>query len=551
MPSRKEMWERLNEPVDLLVVGGGINGAGIARDAARRGLKVALIEMRDLAWGTSSRSSKLVHGGLRYLELYEFSLVFEAVRERKILQNIAPHLVRPLGFLFPIYKNSRHNLMTLRMGMMLYDGLSLLSSPKLHTVLKPKAVATTAPGLLQDGLKGSPLYYDCATDDARLTLENAIDAADHGAIVVTGAKVSRFVRDADGQVTGAVVTDAHSGEERTVTARAVVNATGPWAEQVAALSGADAKARLRPTKGVHITVSSSRLPLTHAVVCFHPKDERVLFLIPWGDQAYIGTTDTDYTADPSDVAADSDDVAYLLEAANAYYPECKLTAEDVFSTWAGLRPLVMPVKAGDDVAESAVSREHQVITGHDGVITIAGGKLTTYRMMSAEVVDAALGRLKGQGEKPQVRPCDTGDVPLPGASETPPTVAELQALTDQQLSEASATLLIETYGCRAKGVAQLIKQSPDLAKPLVEGRPEIRAQVDWAVLEELAHDVADVLVRRTQLFFRDTDQGLGAAEWVSQRMMTLCDWSEQRRQASVDAFAHEVALSRQWRTPTA
>lgn len=547
MPSRAEMWDRLQGSFDLLVVGGGINGAGIARDAARRGLRVALLEMRDLAWGTSSRSSKLVHGGLRYLELYEFSLVFEAVRERRILQEIAPHLVRPLGFLFPIYKQSRHNLLTMRAGMMLYDGLSLFSSPKLHRVLRPGQVAEVAPGLKQEDLKGSPLYYDCATDDARLTLESAIDAADHDAVVVTGARVVGFIRSEEGHVIGARVEDTNTGEEREVHAASVVNAAGPWAEKIAALSGTESKAKLRPTKGVHITVSSERLPLEHAVVCFHPRDERVLFLLPWGDQAYIGTTDTDYDADPADVAADAEDVAYLLEAANAYYPECKLSTEDVFSTWAGLRPLVMPVTSRDDVAESAVSREHQVITGNDGVITIAGGKLTTYRLMSAEVVDAAVRQLNQRGAEVTVRTCDTERVPLPGGVGEVPTPEVLIELSGGLLSQESAALLVHTYGSRAKGVAHLIQQSPDLAVPLSPERPEIRAQVDWAVKEELANEVADVLVRRTQVFFRANDQGLGAAEWVSQRMKTLCEWSEDRRLVSLAAFQHEVGLSRQWR----
>ncbi|MFT4979745.1 MAG: glycerol-3-phosphate dehydrogenase [Myxococcota bacterium] len=551
MPSRAEMWRQLSGSFDLLVVGGGINGAGIARDAARRGLKVALVEMRDLAWGTSSRSSKLVHGGLRYLELYEFGLVFEAVRERRILQNIAPHLVRPLGFLFPIYTDSRHNLLTLRAGMILYDGLSLLSSPKTHRVLSPKKVADVAPGLRQEGLKGAPLYYDCATDDARLTLESALDAAAHGAVVVTGAKVTGFVRADSGEVTGATVTDRHTGEQREIHAAAVINAAGPWAEKIAALSGTASRAKLRPTKGVHITVSTERLPLEHAVVCFHPRDERVLFLIPWGDQAYIGTTDTDYQDDPADVAADADDVAYLLEAANAYYPDCELGPEDVFSTWAGLRPLVMPVSDSDeDVAESAISREHQIITGADGVITIAGGKLTTYRMMSAEVVDTAIRQLMPKNVRPQLVRCDTDKAPLPGAVGPLPEAAALVASSGDRLSIESAALLIQTYGSRAVDVARLIEQSPDLARPLVPGRPEIRAQVDWAVHEELACEVADVLVRRTQVFFRALDQGLGAAEWVSERMKTLCGWTEERRQASLAAFQHEVALARQWREPS-
>jgi len=401
MPTRQDMWDHLGSDVDILVVGGGITGSGIARDAARRGLKVALVEMSDLASGTSSRSSKLVHGGLRYLEQYEFSLVFEAVSERRILMDIAPHLVNPLGFLFPVYKGSRKPLWMVNTGMWLYDGLSLFRSPRLHRNLEPKEVKVEEPALTTEKLTGAPLYYDCYTDDARLTLETALDATRAGATVATWARVVRFVKDEAGRVLGAVVRDEIGGEEKEIRAHAVVNATGPWTDDTIAMSRRIEHSLLRPTKGVHIVVDHHKLPVQHAVVCFHPVDGRVLFAIPWGEQTYIGTTDTDYDGDSGEVAADLADVDYLIEAAAAYFPEHRLQRDDVLSTWAGLRPLMRPATENKDIDESAVSREHQIVVGQDGLITIAGGKLTTHRRMAAETVDTAVKLLRLSNHLPE------------------------------------------------------------------------------------------------------------------------------------------------------
>jgi glycerol-3-phosphate dehydrogenase len=382
------MWNQLGAPVDLLVIGGGITGAGIARDAARRGLSTALVEMEDFAYGTSSRSSKLVHGGLRYLEQYEFSLVFESVSERRILMDIAPHLVNPLGFLFPVYKSSRRGLWMINAGMWLYDGLSLFRSPKLHRTLKPSEVRTEEPALEATDLTGAPLYFDCATDDARLTLENALDAAKAGATVVTHARVTGFTKDERARITGVVVEDRQTGQLKQIRAGAVVNATGPWTDRTISMS-APQGALLRPTKGVHIVVDRSKLPVQNAVVAMHPKDGRVLFVIPWGDKSYVGTTDTDWTGDPADVWATSQDVDYLIDACRGYFPRHPLTRSDVICTWAGLRPLMAPPSTEGNLSESKVSREHSIVVGQDGLVTIAGGKLTTYRRMAAEVVDTS------------------------------------------------------------------------------------------------------------------------------------------------------------------
>lgn len=550
--TRDAQLARLDQTFDLLVVGGGINGAGIARDAAMRGLKVLVVEMHDLAYGTSSRSTKLVHGGLRYLEMYEFGLVFEAVSERGVLSRLAPHLVQPLGFMFPVYKGARHGMFMMTAAMWLYDALSLFRSPHLHRRHGRDSLMREEPLLNSDGLRGAPQYWDCATDDARLTLESAIDAVERGATVLTHARVDTFTHDERGHVSGAVITDMLDGSKRTVVANAVINASGPWTDRVLARSEHTRGKLLRTTKGVHIVVPRARLPINNAIVVFHPRDGRVMFALPWGDSSYIGTTDTDYDGDPDNCHCEEADVSYLLEAMTVFFPTARLTEADVIATWAGLRPLVKP---DDDsgVSASAVSREHSIIENNDGIITIAGGKLTTYRRMSAEVVTDAIAQLKRRGlDRGFAAKAPTAKTPLPGAVRWPagglPSIAaQVAREADGALEPDICTFLASVYGTRAIDVAQMVARDPRLAERLEAGRPEIVAQVDYAVLHELAATVTDVLRQRTQLHFRDPRQGLEAAPRVASRMAELLGWADARREAEIAEYRAEVARTRQWR----
>jgi glycerol-3-phosphate dehydrogenase len=550
---RQEVFETASQTqFDIVVVGGGITGAGAARDAARRGLRVALVEADDIASGTSSRSSKLVHGGLRYLEQYEFSLVFEAVSERKTLQDIAPHLVNPLGFMFPIFDHSRVGVNTLRAGLWLYDGLSMFRSPKLHESYSPKQAVEIEPLLSPKGLKGVPLYWDCATDDARLTLETVLDAKQAGAVILTHAKVTGLMHNDNGRVYGVRVRDQLPDGlgEVEIKATAVINATGPWTDKLRAMADEHGKL-LAPTKGVHIVVPGDRLPIKYAVVINHPVDKRVLFAIPWGTETYIGTTDTYYEGDPAEVCADLADIDYLIDAANSYFPKAALQREDVTSTWAGLRPLI----SQEGASESSVSREHEIHISKDGLITIAGGKLTTYRRMGGEVVSKAMDMIKmtqGFADRPLEDP-RTGREPLPGGVGWPEddnaeAVAELVSQAAQgKLPEKTCLFMAERYGTRGVDIAAMAVTDQRMLEPLVDSRPEILALVDWAVTQELAETVTDVMERRTQLFFRDRDQGLGAVEKVAARMMELLGWTEARRVQEVIAYQAEVAMSRRWR----
>ncbi len=547
---RDAMHARIEGDFDVLVVGCGINGAGIARDAAARGLSVLVCEQNDLAYGTSSRSSKLVHGGLRYLEQGELGLVFESVNERGTLMRLAPHLVRPLGFLIPIYEGQKPGLAVIRAGILLYEGLSFFRSPKPARTLSPAQALEAAPGLGMKGLKGAPLYYDCSTDDARLTLETAIDAARRGAIIATWTAVEALVHDASGIVRGARIRDVITGRAREVRAGVVVNATGPWTDRTLAMAKPGPR-WLRPTKGVHLVVPREVLPIEHCVACFHPDDHRYLFVIPWGDRTYVGTTDTDFEGRAEDVCASREDIHYLLRAVHHYFPDREIGEGDVVATWAGLRPLIDP---GESVDESKVSREERIDVSEDGVVTVAGGKLTTYRAMAKHVVDAALHELSVRGRAPRdLAPPNTDHEPLPGGRDFPKgglgaIVEGVRARTGELLGEETLTLLAHTYGTRAIEVAALVEADPSLGAPLSPGRPEILAQVDFAIDDELAATVADVAIRRTQLFFRAEDQGLGAAPAIAARFVAKHGWSEETARREIERFEAEVERSRRWRS---
>jgi glycerol-3-phosphate dehydrogenase len=541
MSARADQFQRLADGAfDLLIIGGGINGCGAARDAALRGLKVALVEQRDWGAGTSSRSAKLVHGGLRYLATFELGLVWESTAERAVQTQVAPHLVKPIVFLMPVYAEHEHSLWFVNMGLWLYDVLALFRIPRRHRKYRGRKALALQPNLRAEGLKGALTFYDTTANDARLTLENALDAEQLGALTVSYARVTGLLRDGAGRVVGAQVSDALGDRTVDVRARLTLNATGPWTDRLLALTGEHERPLLRPTKGAHLVLDAARLPVQHAVTLIHPKDQRPLFVIPWGPHVYVGTTDFDTDADPDHLHADAADRDNLLEAVNHYFPEARITPKDIVSSWCGLRPLVSPEA---DVSASKVSREHVIREQPRGLLTIAGGKLTTYRLMARELVDRAARLLVRDGRTgPRIPACQTRDRPLPGAVSIRGQ-EDLDGLATrladrEKLSPAVATHLANTYGCRAEEVIR--STAPGDLEPLCPPLPYVWAELDYSVKVEHAQTLEDFFARRTQLLLRDPEGCLKVASPVAERMGELLGWDDEIRQSQESAMAEEV-----------
>jgi len=529
------------QPVDLLVIGGGITGAGVARDAALRGFHTALVDSADFGAGTSSRSSRLIHGGLRYLEHYDFRLVLEASRERRVLLTIAPHLVRPLRFVFPVYSGARVPPWKLRAGMWLYDLLAGFRNVHPHRWLSPAKAREAEPGLRDKDLRGAALYWDAQTDDARLVVATLRGAAQAGALVANYTAVTSFIH-AEGRVVGVVVRDSLSGEERSVRAHVVVNAAGPWVDRVRRLDAPTATTLIRPSKGAHAIVRRDRLGLRDAVTLTSPLDGRVMFLLPWNDLAYIGTTETESDVSLDDVRATGADVTYLLRSANAIFPQARLAPNDVIATWAGLRPLLAPDK---DVSAGRVPREHRIVASPSGLITIAGGKLTTYRVMGRDVVDLVARRLKrldGRAVPPRAA---TDLVPLPGG-EIAALDVMIQSVRMKELPPATARHLVASYGTESAAILNLVAKNKVLGGPLVPGRPEIRAEVVYAVEREMALRLTDVLIRRLHLFYEDPQHGAGVAANVARKMTELLGWGSTREDDEIGDYLEQVRNSREF-----
>jgi len=535
LPSRESALAALaDREFDLLVIGGGITGTGVARDAALRGLSVALVERGDFASGTSSRSSRLIHGGVRYLEHGYLSLVFESSAERRRLLRLAPHLVRPLAFTWPVYRGARVPRWKLLAGLALYDALAMFRNVATHRPLRADTVLAREPALRREALVGGALYYDAATDDARLTLANAIGAAAAGAVVLNHVSAESLLL-RDGRVVGTTVRDRETDRESAVRARVVVNATGPWSDVVHRFENADAPALVRGTKGVHIAVPRRRIGNRDALTLLSPTDGRVMFVIPGGTHAIIGTTDTESLATPEEVRADEADIAYLLAAANHFFPGAHLERSDVVSAWAGIRPLIA---SGFDGTPASASREHLLSWTPGGVLAVSGGKLTTYRVMAAEAVDAIAARLgRRTGRSP------TATEPLPGGSmgSNGTSIADAIARAAPVVGGADrARHLVHAYGSAWRDVWSLVEADPSLAEPVAPGLPYIRAELVHAVRAELARTLGDLLIRRTKVAYETRDNGRAVAEAVAELVAPEFQWNEERRARALLEYEREV-----------
>ncbi len=532
------------EPLDLLVIGAGATGAGIARDAAMRGIRTAIIDMGDFASGTSSKSSRLIHGGLRYLEHGHFRLVFEASRERRILLKIAPHLVHPRSFLFPIHSGARVSRWRLSAGLWLYDILAMFHNVRRHRTLSKRALKRAEPRIKDRGLKGGARYYDAQCDDARLTLATVRSAHSHGALVANYARVDQLDV-ADGQVRGARITDLTTGTQQVVHAHVVVNATGPWSDRIK--DQWDEDPALRPTKGAHLAVPRHRIGNKEAIVITSPIDGRIMFIIPWGDLSYIGTTDSYCSAIPDAVYATGEDVVYLLRSANALFPDARLTPADVVATWAGLRPLLAPDNPQDP---RSVSREHRILESSNGLVSIVGGKLTTYRVMAAETVDRVANRLREIDGRPTPRSAATDREPLPGGE-----IRDLDVLieeaTREGFSQATAEHLVRTYGSETPAVVRLAQSTPEMSNPIADNHPAIAAELVHAIRREMAVTLCDLLIRRIHLFYETSDQAWDQAPFVADVAAKELGWDEQRKEAELAAYQSEIERGMAFRSELA
>ncbi|QBS43368.1 glycerol-3-phosphate dehydrogenase [Nocardia sp. CS682] len=517
-----------DDEIDVLVIGGGVVGAGAALDAASRGLSVTLVEARDFAAGTSSRSSKLIHGGLRYLEQLDFWLVREALKERGLLLNkLAPHLVRPVSFLLPLQHRVWERAY-IGAGVALYDTIGGARALPMHRHLTRTRALELAPALREDSMTGAIRYFDAQVDDARHTMTIARTAAQHGATVLTRTKVTGLLRDGE-RVIGAQVTDLETGREHTVRARRVISATGVWTDEMNRMTGVEFPFHVRTSKGVHILVPRERLDLDTGLIMRTEKS--VLFVIPWHQHWIIGTTDTDWSLDKDHPAASNADVQYILDHVNAVLRD-PLTRDDIVGTYAGLRPLVSG--ASSDTAK--LSREHAVAEPVPGLFVIAGGKYTTYRVMAADVVDAAV-----QGLGRAVAPSVTEKLPLLGAVGYQEMAADLDSLAQRTgLSKATVEHLLGRYGSAVHDLFELIAEDPALGEPLAGAEEYLAAEVVYAVTHEGALHLDDVLTRRTRISIEASDRGLLAAPEVAFLIGARLGWDAADAERELSRYRDRV-----------
>jgi glycerol-3-phosphate dehydrogenase len=515
--NRKEIVSNLaSQPFDLIIIGGGITGAGIALDAASRGLKTAMVEKNDFAFGTSSRSTKLIHGGLRYLKQLEFGLVKEVGSERAVVHRLARHLVVPEKMLLPLSEKRGMGYWLTSIGLMIYDWLAGVKTEDRRLMLTKQQTLKCEPLLRKDDVKGGALYAEYRTDDARLTIEIVKCAVAHGAVVLSYAEVTDFVYKYD-QVAGIKVNDLISGNELTIHGKAIVSAAGPWVDELREINKSKTGKRLHLTKGVHIVVAHSRFPVRQAIY-FNVDDGRMIFAIPRGRITYIGTTDTNYEGDKDRVFTSQEDAQYLIAAVNANFPSIKLSIDDIESSWAGLRPLIHE----EGKSASELSRKDEIFESPSGLISIAGGKLTGYRKMAERVVNLVI---KSHFDDRKLQPCRTDQIKLAGAGFA--SVKEVKKFTEHVAAKFremglpnASSYLVENFGKQSDEILKI-------AESLDKVQPDVRllsALLLYCTHHEMICRVQDFLVRRTGLIYFDIHQVEKWKNEIVNQCATLLGW---------------------------
>ncbi len=533
-----------DDSYDVVIIGGGMAGAGVARDLALRGVTVALVEKADFAWGTTSRSSKLIHGGLRYLELFDFGLVRESLRERETLHRLAPHAVRPLPFLVPIYRESARRLIEVRIGLKVYDWLTPGRDRERYRVLSTIDALSLEPGLRAQGLKGAGYYFDdLLVFPERLCLENILSACRHGARAFNYAEVEDVLRDARGAPDGVRVRDLLTDNVVTLRARVVVNATGPWVDRIRARAGITERGAhvVRTTKGIHCLLPR----LTDHAIYHSTGDERMIFVIPWREFSLVGTTDTDFDGDLDRLHATADEVAYLLGEVRQALPDPRVAVEEVAYTYAGVRPLSFE----EGRRASDVSRAHKVVAEAGGrFLSVTGTKLTCFRSLAEEAGDGVMRALgRRAGSRTRRLTLDGADAEA-GAVEARTWLDVSADVEASGLALETLERLVSTYGRGYRRVVELAGKVPGGAERLCPSNPEIVAQLHHAVQEEMTVSLQDVLLRRTGIG-TSACQGLDCAEAIARRMGQLQGWTPRRLAAELDAYGAHVARSHRFREP--
>jgi glycerol-3-phosphate dehydrogenase len=532
--ARAKLEELCKTEYDLLIIGGGINGAGAARDAALRGLKVLLVEKADWGWGTSSRSTKLVHGGLRYLEQAALGLVHESCRERRLLATrLAPHLVRPQAFLIPIYRGDARGPWMVRAGLLLYDLLASFRNVHNHRMISRAEALRLEPSLESKGLRAAALYWDCSMHDARLVLENVLAAREAGAQCLNYCSLISLQSSSLGFI-HAVLHDGEAGVEAAVQARVLLNAAGPWADEVLGLARPQARPLVRKAKGIHLITR----PLTgeRALLISARQDGRVFFVIPWALEgrkaSLVGTTDTDFFGDLEHLRAEEDEIAYLLAEAARVLPGAGLKRTDVWATYAGVRPLA--ALGGDPAHPSSASRE-ALLRWDGGVLSMSGGKFTTYRSLAAKAVDACVAALGAPASA-----CRTAELALPGAPGQSLDSLAGELAQAHGLKLETALHLAQAYGAMAPALLKEARKDPGLLEPVEPGLPAILAQVDWACRHEDARHLADFYLRRSFLGLTLPPDHPGVLK-VAELMARRLGWDEERMMAEITDLKRVVA----------